>query len=66
MSDTTQRDPPPAQELEAPIQGGISTAGGRVVVNFGRAIAWLALSPAGARELARLLAEGAERAEVKG
>lgn len=51
---------------EGGIQFGVTNTMGKVVVNFGKPVAWLGMRPTDARELARILLIHADRAEIIG
>lgn len=51
-------------EDEGGLRLAVLTDRGHVVIQFGTAISWFALSPAGARELAAVLCKRADAAEA--
>lgn len=60
----------PAKKLterdEGPISFDIGHTGGRVVMNFGKSIQWIGLSPIQARDLAFMLLSHADAAPIIG
>ena len=48
---------------EGELRAGVGIEDGKVIINFGKPVAWLSITPAGARELAAMLIAKADIAE---
>lgn len=50
---------------EGELQFGVTLHEGKVILNFGKPVAWMAMEPTGARELGELLIKHAENARSR-
>lgn len=48
---------------EGELRFGVASVGEKVILNFGKPVAWVGFDPAQAREIARLLSQHADRCE---
>lgn len=52
------------EDDDGELKMAIGNKDGRVFMDFGKQVTWIAFEPAGARELAKLLEEHADKAEL--